>query len=56
MGDLPPLPKRSQSLALPFPLRPNYLAQIVIPRDMTKMEADRLCAFVISLARSEVAL
>lgn len=38
------------NLVLPFPLRPNYLAQIVIPRDMTKDEANRLCAFVQALA------
>lgn len=38
------------SLALPFPLRPGYLAQIVIPRDMTKDEASRLCAFISTLA------
>jgi hypothetical protein len=39
------------NLALPFPLRPNYLAQIVIPRDMTTDEADRLCAFIKTLAQ-----
>lgn len=38
------------NLVLPFPLRPNYLAQIVIPRDMTKDEAQRLCAFIQALA------
>jgi hypothetical protein len=37
-------------MAYPFPLRPGYLAQIVVPRDMSKAEADRLCAFVLSLA------
>lgn len=43
------------TLALPFPLRPGYLAQVVIPRDLTKAEADRLCAFVMSLAQKEPA-
>lgn len=38
------------SLALPFPMRHGFLAQIVIPRDMTKAEASRLCAFIQTLA------
>lgn len=38
------------SLALPFPLRPTFLAQIVIPRDLTKDEAKRLAVFIDSLA------
>lgn len=38
------------SLALPFPLRPTFLAQIVIPRDLTKDEAKRLALFIDSLA------
>jgi hypothetical protein len=37
------------ALALPFPMRPDFLAQIVVPRDMTQAEADRLCALVQSL-------
>jgi hypothetical protein len=41
------------NLAMPFPLRPGYLAQIVIPRDMTKAEAARLCAFIQTLATVE---
>jgi hypothetical protein len=40
------------NLALPFPLRPNYLAQVVIPRDLTKDEAARLCAFIQALAQA----
>lgn len=40
------------SLALPFPLRPGFLAQIVIPRDLSKPEADRLCAFIQALAQA----
>lgn len=39
------------SLALPFPMRQGFLAQIVIPRDMTKAEASRLCAFIQTLAQ-----
>jgi hypothetical protein len=38
------------SLALPFPLRPGFLAQVVIPRDLSKDEAARLCAFIQALA------
>jgi len=41
------------NLALPFPLRAGYLAQVVIPRDMTKAEAGRLCAFIQTLAVAE---
>jgi hypothetical protein len=38
------------SLAIPFPLRPTFLAQVVIPRDLTKDEAKRLAAFIDALA------
>lgn len=38
------------SVCLPFPIRPDFLAQIVIPRDLSQVEADRLCAFVKVLA------
>ncbi|WP_114814056.1 hypothetical protein [Paraburkholderia kururiensis] len=41
------------NLVLPFPLRPGYLAQVVIPIDMTKDEADRLCAFIQTLAQAK---
>jgi hypothetical protein len=43
----------TRSICLPFPLRKGYLAQILVPMDMTKAEADRLCAFVQSLAKPE---
>jgi hypothetical protein len=39
------------SLALPFPLRPNFLAQVVVPRDLTRDEAKRLSAFLDALAQ-----
>lgn len=42
------------SLMMPFPLRPNFLAQIVIPRDLTKDEAARLCNFIQALAHEPV--
>lgn len=38
------------SLMMPFPLRPSFLAQIIIPRDLTKDEAARLCNFIQALA------
>lgn len=41
------------NLALPYPLRPGYLAQVIIPRDMKKVEAARLCAFIMTLAVDE---
>jgi hypothetical protein len=40
------------SLAIPFPLRPTFLAQIVIPRDLTKDEAKRLGLFIDALAQN----
>jgi len=40
------------SLALPFPLRPGFLAQIVIPRDLTQDEATRLGVFIQALAQT----
>lgn len=40
------------SLALPFPLRPGFLAQIVIPRDLTQDEATRLGVFIQALAQA----
>lgn len=42
------------SLMMPFPLRPTFLAQIVIPRDLTKDEAARLCNFIQALAHEPV--
>lgn len=38
------------SLMMPFPLRPTFLAQLIIPRDLSKDEAARLCAFIQALA------
>jgi hypothetical protein len=36
-----------------FPLRWNYLAQLVVPFDLTKEDADRLCAFIRSLSATD---
>ena len=38
------------NLVMPFPLRDDYSAQLVIPVDMTADEAERLCKFIKSLA------
>jgi hypothetical protein len=38
------------SLCLPFPIRHGVLGQIVVPRDLTQQEADRLCSFVMQFA------
>lgn len=40
----------SKRLCNDFPMRPDFLAQVVIPRDMTKAEAQRLANFVLALA------
>lgn len=37
-------------LPLSYPLRPDFLAQVVIPRDLTTEEARRLGAFLLTLA------
>lgn len=61
IGNVPPIeasqPKlitsavTDTSLMMPFPLRPSFLAQIIIPRDLTKEEATRLCNFIQALAQ-----
>ncbi len=40
----------SAGLPLSFPLRSDFLAQVVIPRDLTSDEARRLGAFLLTLA------
>jgi len=40
----------SHGLNLSYPLRADFLAQVVIPRDMSELEAKRLGAFVLTLA------
>lgn len=37
-----------ETLAMPFPMG-KYMAQVVIPRDMTQDECDRLCAMLQTL-------
>jgi len=44
----PPTP--SAGLTLAFPLRGDFLAQVVVPRDMKIEEAKRLSAFIMTLS------
>ncbi len=43
-------PLATTGLPLSYPLRPDFLAQVVIPRDLTSEEARRLGAFLLTLA------
>jgi hypothetical protein len=45
----PALP-RPNSMALEYPLRSDLLAQVVVPRDLTVEEAQRMGAFLLTLA------
>jgi hypothetical protein len=38
-------------LSLEFPMRPDFLAQVVIPRDMKVVEARRFSRFILTLAQ-----
>jgi hypothetical protein len=40
----------SAGLTYPYPVRSDFLAQVVVPRDLTVEEAKRLGAFLLSLA------
>ena len=44
-----PAPARTD-IALEYPLRPDLLAQVVVPRDLTVEEARRMGAFLVTLA------
>jgi hypothetical protein len=41
---------RPNSMALEYPLRSDLLAQVVVPRDLTLEEAQRMGAFLLTLA------
>jgi hypothetical protein len=45
-----PAPARPDGIALEYPLRPDLLAQVVVPRDLTVEEARRMGAFLVTLA------
>lgn len=34
-----------------YPLRPDFMAQAVLPRNLTAQEAKRICAFIMTLAQ-----
>jgi hypothetical protein len=38
------------SLVMPLPMRSDFVAQIVVPKDMTQDEAERLCVFIKAIA------
>lgn len=46
----PSAPTTSAGLSHTFPMRSDFLAQLVLPRDMKTAEAQRLCAFIRALA------
>ena len=37
------------NMVLPYPIRENFMAQIIVPRNMTTDEGRRLCAFIMTL-------
>ncbi|MDQ3138007.1 MAG: hypothetical protein M3Q93_10540 [Gemmatimonadota bacterium] len=41
---------RDMGIALDYPLRPDLLAQVIVPRDLTVEEARRMGAFLVTLA------
>ena len=45
-----PAEMSAEGIALSYPLRPGFLAQVVIPRDLTVDEARRMGAFLLTLA------
>jgi hypothetical protein len=45
-----PVPRRRDGLALEYPLRPGFLAQVVVPPDLTVDEARRMGAFLLTLS------
>jgi hypothetical protein len=42
-------PVDTASTCYEYPLRPDYLAQLVLPREITVIEAARLCDFIRTL-------
>ena len=43
-------PDTSGSICHQFPLRNSYMVHLVLPPNLSKAEAERLCAFVVSLS------
>ncbi|MFZ5698437.1 MAG: hypothetical protein ACOY9J_06935 [Pseudomonadota bacterium] len=48
---VPARPHVIHGLSLEFPMRPDFLAQVVVPRDMRADEAKRLSRFIMTLAQ-----
>lgn len=46
-------PKPTRVLIYDIPLRPDFIAQIVVPRDLTTLEAKRMRDFLAALAVPE---
>ncbi len=46
----PALPQTATGLTMAFPLRSDFLAQVVLPRDLKTDEARRLAAFIATVA------
>ncbi|HKU59619.1 MAG TPA: hypothetical protein VJQ44_00285 [Gemmatimonadales bacterium] len=44
------LPRPRDGLALEYPLRPGFLAQVIVPPDLTVDEARRMGAFLLTLS------
>lgn len=53
MNDSGTTPAGVRWISYPVPLRPNFIATLDLPRDLTKQEADRLAAFIATLAQPE---
>jgi hypothetical protein len=47
-------PSAVVGLSLEFPIRPDFLASIIVPRDMKVHEARRLASFIMTLASDYV--
>ena len=52
-GVTPQATATETALILPFPLRADFLAQVTVPRDMTREEAKRLAVFIDALAQDK---
>lgn len=39
----------SKGIAIDFPMRPDFLAQVLVPSNMSEDEAKRLCAMIMTL-------
>lgn len=46
----PAQPELPEGIALAFPVRPGFLAQVTVPQDLTLDEARRMGAFLLTLA------